>query len=74
MTLLFLTLVMHDVVDVVKVNFIVLVVRNMGTLKINVSTYMTFPTKLLTLLKPLQSLSQRVNSKPLFLSMSIRSI
>lgn len=75
--LLFLTLVVEDVVVVVEdvvedvvegveVVSIVLIVKNMGTLKIGVSTYMVFPTKLLMLRKPLPTLSQRVNSKLLF--------
>lgn len=71
--LLFLTLVVEDVVVVVEdvvegveVVSIVLIVKKMATLKIGVSTYMVFPTKLLMLRKPLPTLSQRVNSKLLF--------
>lgn len=81
--LLFLTLVMEDIVAValvedvveeVNVTSITLIVGDMGTLKIGVLTYMATRTKLLMLLKPLQIMNQRVNSKLLSLPMSIRSI
>ncbi|XP_050890899.1 uncharacterized protein LOC127096364 [Lathyrus oleraceus] len=76
------TLVMKDVVDVavvedvveeVEVTSIALIVEKMGTLKIGVLTYMATRTKLLMLLKPLQAVNQRVNSKLLSLPMSIRN-
>lgn len=81
--LFFLTLVMEGVVDMVvaeevvkeiEVTSITLIVRKMGTLKINALTYMAIQKKLLMLLKPLQNVNQMVNLKLHSLPISIRSI
>lgn len=69
-------------VDMVKVGDVVkgvevavlLNVREMDTLKTGATTCMVIRTKVLMLLNPLQTLSQRLIRKLQFLPMSIRSI